>query len=64
MVLNVLLLLFCFLIGYCLGKRQGRETGLVEGKAVIPLLLRQQSCEQGYCVLCHKTADSRSGGSA
>jgi hypothetical protein len=59
MLLSAAVLLLSFLMGYCLGKRWGRETGLGEGKAVIPLLLRQQSCEQGYCVLCHRTAGSR-----
>lgn len=48
-----ILVLVAFLFGYCLGKRLGREEGLEEGKAVAPLILREQSYERGYCVLCH-----------
>lgn len=44
--------LIAFLAGYFIGKRLGREEGREEGKALAPLLLREQSYEQGYCALC------------
>jgi hypothetical protein len=53
-------LLLAFLLGYCVGKRLGREEGLAEGQALAPLLLRQQSLAQGYCLLC-QTARRRKG---
>ena len=49
---TIALILVAFLFGYCLGKRLGREIGLEEGKAITPLILREQSYEQGYCALC------------
>ena len=53
LISNLILLIAAFLFGYLLGKRLGHESGLEEGKALIPLLMRQQSLEQGYCALCH-----------
>lgn len=52
---TLVFLLVCFLFGYCLGKRLGYECGLQEGKSIAPLLLRQQSYQEGYCVLCRES---------
>jgi hypothetical protein len=52
-------MLVCFLFGYFLGKRLGYEHGLAEGKSIAPLLLRQHSFEQGYCVLCQDSESYR-----
>lgn len=52
MIITILFGLTAFLFGYFLGKRLGYEAGIQEGRAIIPLLLRQQSFEQGYCSLC------------
>jgi hypothetical protein len=49
---TIALLLAAFLFGYFLGKHLGHETGVEEGKAIAPVLLRQQSYELGYCLLC------------
>ena len=51
-IATILFGLATFLFGYFLGKRLGYEDGIQEGRAIIPLLLRQQSYEQGYCSLC------------
>ncbi|HWR07346.1 hypothetical protein [Sporomusa sp.] len=50
----VLSMLFAFLLGYIWGKRRGWETGYLEAEAVVPLNLRQQSLEQGKCVICEE----------
>lgn len=51
-----------FLIGYILGKRKGEKLGYIQGKAELPLQLRQKSFESGYCVLCKsQTEDGREG---
>lgn len=52
MITILIFSLAAFLFGYLLGKRLGFESGFQEGRALIPLLLRQQSYEQGYCSLC------------
>lgn len=44
----------CLLCGYIWGKSVGNKLGKQETTAVFPLLLRQQSFEKGYCVLCHR----------
>ncbi len=54
MVYIGLSMLVAFLLGYVWGKRQGRAAGYLEAEAVVPLDLRQQSLEQGQCVLCEE----------
>ncbi|QDR80614.1 hypothetical protein [Sporomusa termitida] len=54
MIYIVLSMLFAFLAGYILGKRRGWATGYLEAEAVVPLNLRQQSLEQGQCVICEE----------
>ncbi len=44
--------LLAFLVGYSIGKRQGREAGYREAESVMPLKLRQQSLEAGKCIIC------------
>lgn len=46
--------IFCLLCGYIWGKAVGNKSGEQATKAMIPLLLRQESLEKGYCVLCHR----------
>lgn len=50
-------LLAVFLVGYFIGRQRGYYNGLIEGQNLTPLLLRSQSYEQGYCVLCHEGLD-------
>lgn len=49
-----LLLVFiaAFFTGYIIGKRRGRILGGQEAASSYPLLLRQQSFEKGYCLIC------------
>lgn len=47
-------MLLAFLVGYIWGKRRGRAAGYLEAEAAVPLTLRQQSLEQGQCVLCQE----------
>jgi hypothetical protein len=47
------------LIGYIWGKRDGVICGNQQRTVSIPLLLRQQSFEKGYCVLCHESKKKR-----
>lgn len=49
-----ILLISAFLMGYCYGKYSGKQYGYKAGMADSPLLLRQQSMEQGWCVICGK----------
>lgn len=48
----IIIILGAFLAGYVLGKHYGRQTGYEEGQSSMPLQLRQESLEQGFCVLC------------
>ncbi|MCE5286678.1 MAG: hypothetical protein LLG02_12640 [Pelosinus sp.] len=41
-----------FLCAYCLGKYQGRQAGIREGKASMLLELREQSLIEGCCFFC------------
>ncbi|MEG6586060.1 hypothetical protein [Dendrosporobacter sp. 1207_IL3150] len=52
MILYLLMLLVGLLIGYVYGKNKGFIIGKEQGKSEMPLTLRQQSLEEGYCVLC------------
>ncbi len=56
--------LIAFLFGYFVGKRLGRQEGREEGEALAPLILREQSYIQGYCVLCKavRSFSSEKGG--
>lgn len=60
MTLDIILFgLLAFLTGYFLGRRRGRREGREEGGALAPLLLRERSCELGYCAICHSPAYRR-----
>lgn len=48
----VLMLLIAFTAGFFLGKFRGYRKGYVHASTEIPLLLRERSFLQGYCVLC------------
>lgn len=45
---------FALLLGFYFGKSYGRYRGYQEGKTDAILVLRRQSLEQGYCVLCNE----------
>ncbi len=47
------------LIGYIWGKRDGVICGNQQRAVSIPLLLRQESFEKGYCVVCHEPKKKR-----
>jgi hypothetical protein len=50
----VVLVLIFFLLGYMFGKRIGQQNGFEVGRTSTALILRQQSYEQGYCVICRE----------
>ncbi len=50
-----------FFLGYYLGRREGRQLGITQGQTVAPLLLRQQSYEQGHCLLCQEKLVAETG---
>ncbi|MDU4959693.1 MAG: hypothetical protein E6X17_03385 [Sporomusaceae bacterium] len=54
---EVLLLLIAFIAGYFWGQYRGRKHGFETAQALLPLLWRQQSYEQGKCILCQGEAD-------
>lgn len=54
MILTILMFMTGLLVGYVYGKRIGLILGQEKGKSEMPLLLRQQSFEQGYCLLCNE----------
>jgi|GEM_PF-1634327 len=54
MLLIVILIVSTLLLGYLWGKHDGRAEGYRRGTVDLPLLLREQSLEQGYCVLCNE----------
>ncbi|GBG54745.1 hypothetical protein SPFL3102_01387 [Sporomusaceae bacterium FL31] len=56
MIISGLCLVIGLLIGYVYGKHTGLLIGRTEGNAEMSLLLRQQSLEHGYCVLCATSA--------
>jgi len=60
MLLTVISMIILLLIGYCWGKKVGHREGYQEGLAHLPLSLRQQSLEQGYCVLCKEELENKS----
>ena len=45
-------ILVAFLLGYIVGKQHGWEKGYQEAAAVVPLEIRQQSFEEGKCIIC------------
>lgn len=45
-------ILIAFLAGYIAGKHQGFAAGYRDAEATLPLKIRQQSLEQGKCVIC------------
>lgn len=47
-----IILFSIFLLGFFIGKYFGKNQGLKEGQAMMPLLLRQESLALGYCLLC------------
>ncbi|MPM82502.1 hypothetical protein SDC9_129563 [bioreactor metagenome] len=52
-MLEITILLVAALItGYYIGKRMGHTEGFAQGKAETALIMRQESFEHGYCVLC------------
>ncbi|MCX7781779.1 MAG: hypothetical protein N2491_12895 [Negativicutes bacterium] len=60
MALELLIMsILIFLTGYVIGKKVGIKQGYREGAATTPLLLRQQSLEQGRCCFCHSDADEK-----
>ena len=50
----LILIISTLLLGYLWGKHDGQVEGYERATATLPLVLRQQSLEQGYCLLCRE----------
>lgn len=51
--------IIALLIGYKWGKRDGMVYIARQHVVKIPLVLRQQSLDKGYCILCHQPKKKR-----
>lgn len=54
-----ILLLCALLLGYVWGKHNGRVEGYKQGIVNLPLSLREESYNQGYCLLCNKQLEQK-----
>ncbi|MBP2627675.1 MAG: hypothetical protein H6Q68_2386 [Firmicutes bacterium] len=54
MLLIVILIVSTLLLGYLWGKHDGRVEGYKRGTVDLPLFMREQSLELGYCILCNE----------
>jgi len=59
MLLTIIISVSTLLLGYLWGKQNGRVEGYKCGTVDLPLLLREQSLEQGYCVLCNEQVQNK-----
>lgn len=59
MLLIVIIIVSTLLLGYLWGKHDGRVEGYTRGTVDLPLLFREQSLEQGYCVLCDEHVEKK-----
>ena len=59
MVEMVIMIIAGVLAGYWLGRKQGYNAGRTAGQNETPIIFRQQSYEQGYCILCHHGRESQ-----
>lgn len=59
MLLIIILLMCTLLLGYCWGKHNGRVEGYEQGTVTLPVLLREQSFSQGYCMLCNTSLGNK-----
>lgn len=48
------LALCCLLGGFIWGKAVGKQIGKQVMKTALPLQIRQQSLEKGYCIFCQR----------
>ena len=59
MLLLVIIIVSTLLLGYLWGKHDGQIEGYNRGTVDLPLLLREQSLEQGYCILCNEQVEKK-----
>jgi hypothetical protein len=59
MLSTVIAVIIALLVGYIWGKHDGLVCGQQQVAVSIPLQLRQQSLEKGYCILCKKPKKKR-----
>ncbi|AGB40933.1 hypothetical protein Halha_0972 [Halobacteroides halobius DSM 5150] len=56
--LFILSILVSLIFGYFLGRFLGYKRGFKEGFFAAPLIYRQQSLQQGNCLLCNNKMDN------
>ena len=58
-MLIIVIIVSTLLLGYLWGKHDGQVEGYKRGTVNLPLLLREQSLEQGYCALCNEQVEKK-----
>lgn len=62
LLILIIIMMSTLLVGYLWGKHDGRVEGYKRGTVELPLLLREQSLEQGYCALCNEPVEKNFSG--
>ena len=63
MLVISILLICALLLGYVWGKHNGRVEGYEQGIVNLPLSLREESYDRGYCLLCNEQLKQKPSGS-
>ena len=58
MTTYIMIAILSLTIGLLIGRQQGLKMGYRQGFAAAPLILRQKSYAEGYCILCNSGKNS------